>query len=76
MEFRTQVTIDKPSFLIEPCEEILFVGSCFADAIGQRFREEAFPVIANPSPHPSALGHHYSCRIVNGSSCRFPDSRY
>ena len=48
MEFRTQVTIDKPSFLIEPCEEILFVGSCFADAIGQRFREEAFPVIANP----------------------------
>ena len=48
MEFRTQVTIDKPSFLIEPCEEILFMGSCFADAIGQRFREEAFPVIANP----------------------------
>ena len=48
MEFRTQVTIDTPPFLIEPCEEILFVGSCFADAIGQRFRNEAFPVTVNP----------------------------
>jgi len=48
MEFRTQVTIDTPPFLIEPCEEILFVGSCFADAIGQRFRDEAFPVTVNP----------------------------
>ena len=48
MEFRTQVTIDIPPFLIEPCEEILFVGSCFADAIGQRFRDEAFPVTVNP----------------------------
>ena len=48
MEFRTVVDIDKPSFQIEPCEEILFVGSCFADAIGARFREEAFPVTVNP----------------------------
>lgn len=48
MEFRTQVTIDKPPFHIEPCEEILFVGSCFADSIGQRFREEGFPVTVNP----------------------------
>ena len=48
MEFRTQVAIQEPPFHIEPCEEILFVGSCFADAIGQRFREEAFPVTVNP----------------------------
>ena len=48
MEFRTQVTIAKPPFHIEPCEEILFVGSCFADSIGQRFREEGFPVTVNP----------------------------
>lgn len=48
MEFRTQVAIQEPPFRIEPCEEILFVGSCFADAIGQRFREEAFPVTVNP----------------------------
>ena len=48
MEFRTQVAIHEPPFHIEPCEEMLFVGSCFADAIGQRFREEAFPVTVNP----------------------------
>ena len=48
MEFRTQVAINEPPFHIEPCEEILFVGSCFADAIGQRFRDEAFPVTVNP----------------------------
>ena len=48
MEFRTVVDIEKPLFQIEPCEEILFVGSCFADAIGSRFREEAFPVAVNP----------------------------
>ena len=48
MEFRTVVDIPKPDFRIEPCEEILFVGSCFADAIGQRFKEEGFPVTINP----------------------------
>ena len=48
MEFRTQVAINEPPFHIEPCEEILFVGSCFADSIGQRFRDEAFPVTVNP----------------------------
>ena len=48
MEFRTQVVIHEPPFHIEPCEEILFVGSCFADSIGQCFREEGFPVTVNP----------------------------
>ena len=27
---------------------MLFVGSCFADSIGQRFQEEGFPVTINP----------------------------
>lgn len=27
---------------------MLFVGSCFADSIGSRFREERFPVVVNP----------------------------
>ena len=40
--------IPKPDFEIGPCEEMLFVGSCFADSIGQRFREEGFPVTVNP----------------------------
>lgn len=48
MEFRTQVVVHEPPFHIEPCEEILFVGSCFADAVGQRFRDEAFPATVNP----------------------------
>lgn len=48
MEFRTIVDILEPGFEIEPCEEMLFVGSCFADSIGQRFREEGFPVTINP----------------------------
>ena len=48
MEFRTVVEIAKPDYEIGPCEEILFVGSCFADNIGQRFREEGFPVTVNP----------------------------
>ena len=48
MEFRTKIEIDKPHFQIEPCEEILFVGSCFADAIGRRFSDEGFPATINP----------------------------
>lgn len=48
MEFRTKVRIDKPGFEIQPCEEILFVGSCFADNIGRRFKEEKFRATVNP----------------------------
>ena len=48
MEFRTVVDIEDPGFRIGPCEKMLFVGSCFADSIGQRFREEGFPVTVNP----------------------------
>lgn len=48
MEFRTIVTIPTPRFQIEPLEEMLFVGSCFADSIGRRFAEERFPATVNP----------------------------
>ena len=48
MEFRTIVDIPRPGFEIQPCEEILFVGSCFADEIGGRFRDNGFPVTVNP----------------------------
>ena len=44
MEFRTIVDIPKPAFEIQ----LLFVGSCFADEIGQRFRDNGFPVTINP----------------------------
>ena len=48
MEFRTIVDIEEPGFRIEPCEEMLFVGSCFADKIGARFTDEKFRTIVNP----------------------------
>jgi lysophospholipase L1-like esterase len=48
MEFRTIVDIPQPTFRIEPCEEMLFVGSCFADHIGRRFVEEKFMATVNP----------------------------
>lgn len=48
MDFRTPVTITEPSFRIEPLEQILLVGSCFADNIGQRFVENKFRATVNP----------------------------
>ncbi|MBR5654462.1 MAG: GSCFA domain-containing protein [Prevotella sp.] len=48
MKFSTPVNIPAPSFSIQPMEEMLFVGSCFADGIGRRFEEEKFKVTVNP----------------------------
>ena len=48
MELQTKVDIARAPFEIGPCEDVLLVGSCFADGIGQRFREEGFPVTVNP----------------------------
>ena len=48
MLFRTIVEIPHASFEIMPCEEVLLVGSCFADGIGRKFKENGFPAIVNP----------------------------
>ncbi len=48
MEFRTVVDVEDPGFRIGACEEMLFVGSCFADKIGARFTDEKFRTIVNP----------------------------
>ena len=48
MEFRTVVDVEDPGFRIGVGEEILFVGSCFADSIGRRFQEEKFRATVNP----------------------------
>lgn len=48
MEFRTIVDIPAPPFLLEPFEQMLFVGSCFADSIGHKFQEELFRATVNP----------------------------
>ena len=60
MEFRTIVDIPTPPFMLHPQSEILCVGSCFADKIGQRFREEHFSVESNPFGvmyNPVSIGH-------------------
>lgn len=48
MDFRTPVAIPPSSFLIEPQEQMLFVGSCFATSIGLRFEEDMFRATVNP----------------------------
>lgn len=48
MDFRTIIDIPASAWKIEPCERMLFVGSCFADNIGKRFVEEKFRAVVNP----------------------------
>ena len=63
MEFRTIVDIEKPGFEIGPCEEMLFVGSCFATEIGRRFQEEKFRATVNPFGvmyNPASIYHSIS----------------
>lgn len=48
MDFRTVIDIQAPGFRIDPFERLLFVGSCFADSIGQRFVDEKFRATVNP----------------------------
>lgn len=48
MDFRTRVDIAAPTFSIDACEEMLFVGSCFADGIGRRAMSERFRATVNP----------------------------
>ena len=71
MEFRTVVDIPKPGFLIEPYEEMLFVGSCFADSIGQRFVENKFRATVNPYGtmyNPASVLHTISRYVVPRTS--------
>lgn len=48
MQFRTEVDTGKVPFAIEPQHELLFIGSCFADNIGQRFIDNCFRTVKNP----------------------------
>ena len=60
MNFRTIVEIPNPGFRIQPLEKMLFVGSCFADSISQRFAEERFDVVVNPYGvmyNPASIRH-------------------
>lgn len=48
MQFRTQIPISKSSFPIDYNSEIVSLGSCFAENIGEKFRYFKFPVTINP----------------------------
>ena len=48
MDFRTIVDIPESPWKISPCERMLFVGSCFADSIGNRFTDDRFQTVVNP----------------------------
>ena len=77
MEFRTVVDIPKPDFEIEPCEEMLFVGSCFADNIGARFKEEKFRAVVNPYGvmyNPASILHTIQRLYTSPSSLPTPHS--
>ena len=78
MDFRTVVDIPSPDFRIGPCESLLFVGSCFADAIGQRFLEEKFRAVVNPYGvmyNPASILH-TAQRLVKDSADGLFDVRY
>lgn len=60
MQFSTPVNIPLAGFSIEPCERMLFVGSCFADNIGQRFVADKFRAVVNPDGvmyNPASILH-------------------
>ena len=48
MTFSTPIDIPQPPFQIEPADELLFLGSCFADSIGQRFVASRLHAVVNP----------------------------
>lgn len=48
MQLTTPISIPQSEIKIEANDELLFVGSCFADNIGRRFTENAFRTTVNP----------------------------
>ncbi len=48
LNFSTPIDIPQPQRQIGPSDRLLFVGSCFADGVGSRMRDNAFDVEVNP----------------------------
>jgi len=48
MLLQTKVNIPKADFEIRPTDKLLFVGSCFADRIGEIFKDNHFKATVNP----------------------------
>lgn len=76
MDFRTIVDIEPSPWKIEPCERMLFVGSCFADNIGKRFQEEKFRAVVNPYGvmyNPASIVHTVR-RLIADDAMPFAES--
>jgi hypothetical protein len=72
MEFSTKVEVKPSDWRIAPCERMLFVGSCFADNIGQRFVADKFRATVNPYGvmyNPASILHTVE-RLIE--SCAIP----
>jgi len=48
MQLITPIEISKSKFKIEPGHKIMFLGSCFADSIGEKFVQGGFDALVNP----------------------------
>jgi hypothetical protein len=48
MEFRTEIQASPSSWKIESNSKIMFMGSCFADNIGQKLEEQKMSTLINP----------------------------
>lgn len=78
MEFSTPVIIEPSPWKIEPCERMLFVGSCFADNMGRRFTEEKFRAVVNPYGvmyNPASIVHTVQRLIDDGAMPFAPDEQ-
>ena len=70
MEFRTIVDIPASAAKIAPHDSVLLVGSCFANGIGQRFKDNGFPATVNPFGtmyNPASVLHTLERFMVHGS---------
>lgn len=73
MEFSTKVEVKPSDWRIAPCERMLFVGSCFADNIGQRFVADKFRATVNPYGvmyNPASILHTVE-RLLNDQAMPF-----
>ena len=70
MQFRTEITIPRPSFEIEPHDRLFFVGSCFAENVGRRFVHNKFKAIVNPYGtmyNPASVLHTIEHAVSDGT---------
>ena len=79
--FRTIVPLPEAPFRIGAAEQVLCIGSCFADEMGRRFEEDHFPTLANPFGvmyNPASILHTIQSlpRPLQKEGCHAIDDEY